>query len=63
MAQSIFDLMTNCAGEKDFIAMVQRAQTSQFMCSTTSYRGHIDYYNNVIRGHAFATDKETYPDY
>lgn len=43
--------------------MVRKTLTSQFLTTSIAWPGHLDYYNDVVQGHAFATTKETFPDF
>jgi hypothetical protein len=59
----MYDLTLSRAGINDFIAMVKKSRTSYFFLQSLAWKGHIDYYNGVVRGHSYTTSKETFPDF
>jgi hypothetical protein len=43
-----------------FISTVRKAQTSNSLTTSLAWQGHVDYYNNVAKGHAFVKNKEAF---
>lgn len=56
----ILYLVRSRAAINDLISIVLKAHTLIFFTTSLAWRGHIDYYENVVKGHAFAKNKETF---
>lgn len=56
----ILYLVRSRAAINDLISIVLKGHTLIFFTTSLAWRGHIDYYENVVKGHAFAKNKETF---
>lgn len=45
-----------------FISIVRKAHASTLWTTSLAWQGHVDYYNNVAKEHAFVKSKEAFPN-
>lgn len=56
----MLDLVRSRVGVNDLISIVLKAHTLIFFITSFAWHVHVDYYNNVVKGRAFAKNKETF---
>ena len=50
-------MATNHANVNDFISTMCKAHTSKILTTSIAWEGHVDYYNNVVIGHALSKNQ------